>query len=249
MFDVRALGWAHCIQTLLSFTQLNSTISSEGKSTCISASKELHMVDVSSEAPSEQRSDSDDDVVCTKVSPKKTSRTAETTIEATPSTAHNTDVINDAAMKTVRHVAIETGNCHVAVETVNRNLTNETVKNDVAMESAVVTETPNNETLSPVKQVLPEARRRIILEEANSDGDLEKFNFQPSVSLEKNNTEEEDCVVVEAPSTSVAMETSGEENADHIECPMCYKKFPPDTIEQHAFLCNGPNESSTSSVR
>jgi hypothetical protein len=33
------------------------------------------------------------------------------------------------------------------------------------------------------------------------------------------------------------------------ECPMCYKEFPKDTIHLHAFLCNGVDEASTSSVR
>ena len=197
--------------------------------------------------------DEDDDVVCTKVShcSRKTSKTAETTELSTSGTSQHTDVMNNDA--TVHDVAMETENCDVPVKTVdndvveavNRTVDEETVKNDVVagnVKNAVVIETVNNETAPSVKQVLPAARRKIILEKGNSD------DYLPSV--EENKTEEEDCVVVEAvSSTSVAMETSHQETVDHIECPMCYKKFPQNTVQEHAFHCNGLDEASTSSVR
>ena len=226
--------------------------------------EEVHNAASSSEALDKQPTnnngdDEDDDVVCTKVShsSRKTSKPAETTEPSTSGTSQHTDVINDDA--TEHDVAMETEDCDVPVKTVdndvvveavNGTVNKETVNNDVVagnVKNAVVMETINNKTSSPVKPVLPEARRKIILEEDNDD-DFEKFNFHPSV--EENKTEEEDCVVVEAvSSTSVAMGTTHQEKVDHIECPMCYKKFPQDTVQQHAFHCNGLDEASTSSVR
>ena len=43
--------------------------------------------------------------------------------------------------------------------------------------------------------------------------------------------------------------TTDDVKNDVDECPMCFKEFPKDTIHLHAFLCNGVDEASTSSVR
>jgi hypothetical protein len=260
-----------------------------------------------SETPTESESQTNGvDVVCAKVSPRTTSKTAETSRDGTTyRTAQHADVstTDDDAMETVNNdVATEAGNCNVTMETVendvdmktvnknvtmgtvkrkvvmktvendvgmktvNKNVTMGTVKrkvvmktveNDVGMKTVnknVTTgtvnrkETVNNETSSPVKPVLDEKRRKTILEEASSDDDLQKFNFQRPVLPEEPKVEEADCVVVEAV-TTVAKEPSRQQTPECIECPMCYKEFPKDTIHHHAFLCNGVDEASTSSVR
>jgi hypothetical protein len=233
-----------------------------------------------SETPTESESQTNGvDVVCAKVSPRTTSKTAETSRDGTTSrTAQHADVstTDDDAMETVNNdVATEAGNCNVTMETVendvdmktvNKNVTMGTVKRKVVMKTVEndvdmktvnknVTMgtvnrkgTVNNETSSPVKPVLDEKRRKTILEEASSDDDLQKFNFQRPVLPEEPKVEEADCVVVEAV-TTVAKEPSRQQTPECIECPMCYKKFPKDTIHHHAFLCNGVDEASTSSVR
>jgi hypothetical protein len=204
----------------------------------------------------------------------ETSRDGTTSRTAQHADVSTTD--DDDAMETVNNdVATEAGNCNVTMETVendvgmktvNKNVTMGTVKRKVVMKTVEndvdmktvnknVTMgtvnrkgTVNNETSSPVKPVLDEKRRKTILEEASSDDDLQKFNFQRPVLPEEPKVEEADCVVVEAV-TTVAKEPSRQQTPECIECPMCYKKFPKDTIHHHAFLCNGVDEASTSSVR
>ena len=232
----------------------------------------MHIVDPlnGSETPTEgEQQTNGDDVVCTKVtdSPRKTSKGAEilSSDETTSGTSqHGDDIMtnndavetvnNDDAMETENSdVAIGTVDNDVTMETVSKNVTMETVNNDAAIgngNKTVVMETVNNETSSPVKHVLDEKRRKTILEEAESDDDSQKFNFQRSVFAKESELEEADCVVVEAvSSTMVAKQPPRQQKPECIECPMCYKEFPQDTIQEHAFHCNGPGEASTSAVR
>ena len=201
-----------------------------------------------------------DDVVCTKVSPRKTLKTVETPTRDKATTNYvsttngvvKTKVNNDLTVKNVNgDVSMETVNNEVGVEPARKDVGVETVNNDIAVKTEnnkVVMETVNNKTASPVKPVLDEKHRKTILEELSSDDDSEKFNFQRPVVPKETNTEQADCVLIETV-TSVAKEPSPQQVPESIECPMCYKDFPANTIEQHAFHCNGPSDASTSSVR
>lgn len=199
-----------------------------------------------------------DDVVCTKVSPRKTSKTAQTPVrdKSTSRTSQRADVSNGVSKTTVNNdITTDNVNSDVSMETENNGVENfsvETVKNDIAMKTEdkkVVMETVNNKPASPVKQVLDEEHRKSILEEINSDDDdSQKFSFQRPELPEETNTEQSDCVLIET-IKSVTKEPPRQQVPESIECPMCYKKFPANTIEQHAFHCNGPSDASTSSVR
>ena len=197
-----------------------------------------------------------DDVVCTKVSPRRTSKTAQTPPrdKTTGRTTQRADVSNGVSRTTVnKDITTDNVNSGVSMKTENNGVENvgvETVKSDIAMKTEdqkVVMETVNNKPDSPVKQVLNEEHRKSILEEINSDDDdSQRFNFQRPELLE--DTEQSDCVLIET-IKSVTKEPSRQQVPECIECPMCYKKFPSNTIEQHAFHCNGPSDASTSSVR
>ena len=197
-----------------------------------------------------------DDVVCTKVSPRRTSKTAQTPPrdKTTSRTTQRADVSNGVSRTTVKNdITTDNVNSDVSMKTENNGVENvgvETVKNDIAMKTEdqkVVMETVNNKPDSPVKQVLNEEHRKSILEEINSDDDnSQRFNFQRPELPE--DTEQSDCVLIET-IKSVTKEPSRQQVPESIECPMCYKKFPSNTIEQHAFHCNGPSDASTSSVR
>ena len=195
-----------------------------------------------------------DDVICTKVSPRKRSKPTEvasrngnisridhpadviTTCDNTTETVNN-----DGPMKTSNKESKETAK--------KKSVNTETGKNNVAAKitnEKVINEDSKNESSSPVKPVLNKKLRK---EEVSSDDDSQTFTFQlPKIT----ETQEADCVVVEAvsskePNGTVAKKQSREQETAYIECPMCFKKFPEETIQRHAFLCNGLEEASTSS--
>ena len=168
-------------------------------------------------------------------------------------------VNNDLTSETSNNdVAVSTVNSCPAVKTGNNGVALETLSNDVTMTSVddTVGKTVNSgvtmRPACPLKLVLDEKYRTSLLEDLSCEDDLKNFNFQwPPAPAEGNEQEEADCVLVEAvsSSTTVAIEPSRQKEPDCIECPMCYKNFPKDKIQGHAYLCNGLDEVSKSSGR
>ncbi|XP_028391428.1 uncharacterized protein LOC114516214 isoform X2 [Dendronephthya gigantea] len=154
---------------------------------------------------------------------------------------------NDVTMTAVNScLDMKTGSTSVASETLGSDVTMISVDSSP---STTANSSVAMEPTSPVKLVLDEKYRTNLLKDLNSEDDLQNFNFRcPPAPAEGNKIEEADCVLVEAVSspTTVTMEKSRKKEPECIECPMCYKDFPKDRIQEHAYLCNGLVEASTS---
>ena len=173
-------------------------------------------------------------------SPKSRQSPATPTKDSKQSVSNFSSTQTPVIVETSRDASLTIAGVHDELESKGAKKSNVPIENLDEIESKEKVKEPHIVTVKPIVRT---SSRESVLNDSTGDG--ESAVNAPTVDTK---SIEIDCL--EVSTSPVVNDTSSTPSQpDEVECPMCYRQFSIEEVEQHAYHCNGPEEQPTNLER